>query len=389
MREKVIGIYKITNKINGNCYIGQSVDIKTRWRKHKEYSLNKTSKAYEYPLMRAFRKHGVENFSFDIVERLSSNKKLLELEIKWYKMLNPEYNQEFPESCKAMLKKPIYKIDIKTFKILKKYDGIADGAKDVGVHPSGVTRAYQGARAISGGYYWCLVNDYYDGWKPKRVMSVSKTKKTIRKFNPKAQPIYRINLNTLEKVIYKNISDGTKSTNINGGSIFNACNGKCNTAGGYYWTYVDEYDKWKGKKIIPINPDDAVVYKIDIGTLKIVGEYRSIYIASKKNGINSELIRNVCSNKSSFSSGYYWCLKKDYKNWKPKRDTGSPIVFFRNGTMQKIFDSVIDAKRELKYNRKSIALSCDTGHISRKGYSFKYLEDYEKENGLESRYSDI
>ena len=26
------GIYKITNKINGHSYIGQSVDIERRWR---------------------------------------------------------------------------------------------------------------------------------------------------------------------------------------------------------------------------------------------------------------------------------------------------------------------------------------------------------------------
>ena len=30
-----IGIYKITNKINNKCYIGQSVNLESRIRSHK------------------------------------------------------------------------------------------------------------------------------------------------------------------------------------------------------------------------------------------------------------------------------------------------------------------------------------------------------------------
>ena len=34
MKEKIIGIYKITNKINGKGYIGQSNDIENREIEH-------------------------------------------------------------------------------------------------------------------------------------------------------------------------------------------------------------------------------------------------------------------------------------------------------------------------------------------------------------------
>lgn len=62
------GIYKITNLINQKCYIGQSIDILRRWRNHKTTSQNSLKEAYEYPLYRAFRKYGLENFSFEILE---------------------------------------------------------------------------------------------------------------------------------------------------------------------------------------------------------------------------------------------------------------------------------------------------------------------------------
>ena len=66
-----IGIYKIENLINHKIYIGQSVNIEKRWEKHKTVAFNKNDKSYEYPLYRAFRKYGIENFSFSIIEECS------------------------------------------------------------------------------------------------------------------------------------------------------------------------------------------------------------------------------------------------------------------------------------------------------------------------------
>lgn len=53
----MVGIYKITNKINGKVYIGQSVDIDKRKREH----LNnyKRDEIKHYILYRAINKYGV------------------------------------------------------------------------------------------------------------------------------------------------------------------------------------------------------------------------------------------------------------------------------------------------------------------------------------------
>lgn len=65
-RKRICGIYSITNNINGKCYIGQSIDVYSRWRSHKKYSQWQTEKSKA--LYRAFRKYGVENFTFRIIE---------------------------------------------------------------------------------------------------------------------------------------------------------------------------------------------------------------------------------------------------------------------------------------------------------------------------------
>ena len=67
----MIGIYKIENLINHKCYIGQAVDINRRWRKHRETYNEPKFPQYEYPLYRAMRKYGFENFSFEVLEECS------------------------------------------------------------------------------------------------------------------------------------------------------------------------------------------------------------------------------------------------------------------------------------------------------------------------------
>ena len=67
----MIGIYKITNKINGNAYIGLSVDIKRRWKTHFQRYKDSSNKEYEKVLYKAFRKYGIENFDFSVIEECS------------------------------------------------------------------------------------------------------------------------------------------------------------------------------------------------------------------------------------------------------------------------------------------------------------------------------
>lgn len=62
------GIYKITNNINGKCYIGRAKNINNRWKAHRKNAFMPSSKDYDKYLYRAFRKYGLENFTFSIEE---------------------------------------------------------------------------------------------------------------------------------------------------------------------------------------------------------------------------------------------------------------------------------------------------------------------------------
>lgn len=83
------GIYKITNTINGHCYIGSAININRRWRLHKSsLSLDKHHSVY---LQRAWNKYGADSFDFSIIEYCSPIT-LIFREQYWIDALNPEYN---------------------------------------------------------------------------------------------------------------------------------------------------------------------------------------------------------------------------------------------------------------------------------------------------------
>ena len=62
-----IGIYKITNQINSQAYIGQSIDISKRWKEHAKCGLgidaSPTNKLYK-----AMVEDGLWNFTFELLE---------------------------------------------------------------------------------------------------------------------------------------------------------------------------------------------------------------------------------------------------------------------------------------------------------------------------------
>jgi group I intron endonuclease len=70
-----VGIYKITNKINGKFYIGSSKQIERRWWEHQN-DLNK-NKHVNQKLQSAWSQHGSNEFEFTIIETVDESQLLI------------------------------------------------------------------------------------------------------------------------------------------------------------------------------------------------------------------------------------------------------------------------------------------------------------------------
>ena len=89
MAEKISGIYKITNKITNDFYIGSSNNVKRRWTEHKCQST--WNKCPNNQLYQDMRKYGLDKFVFEILEEVEESF-LKETEQQFIEKLKPSYN---------------------------------------------------------------------------------------------------------------------------------------------------------------------------------------------------------------------------------------------------------------------------------------------------------
>jgi group I intron endonuclease len=87
--QKEYKVYKITNRITNDCYIGvTSISLKERLRMHKQKS------RYNMPgkLFDAMRKYGIDNFTIELLEIFNNLSNGQDAEAKYIKKFDAKYN---------------------------------------------------------------------------------------------------------------------------------------------------------------------------------------------------------------------------------------------------------------------------------------------------------
>ncbi len=140
-----IFIYKIKNLVNNKIYIGSTTDPERRKKEHFG-SATWNVQSYNYPLQKAIRKYGKENFIFSIVEKcdIESCPERERYYIEYYNSLTNSgwgYNQTLETKC-ALRDKNIQKRNIertgkkcalvdKDNKIIQVFESYHDASRQV------------------------------------------------------------------------------------------------------------------------------------------------------------------------------------------------------------------------------------------------------------------
>ena len=116
----MIGIYKITNKVNKKSYIGQSINIQKRIHQHFWKAICTKDISYHSALHSAIRKYGANNFQTEIIQECSVEE--IDEKQKYYIKY---YNTKVERPNREQLKK---EIRVKSFTQLGKKYNVSDKA---------------------------------------------------------------------------------------------------------------------------------------------------------------------------------------------------------------------------------------------------------------------
>ena len=228
----MIGIYKITNTINGKIYIGQSINIQRRWNQEKNKAFNQNDAAYNQLLSKAFRKYGIENFTFEVIEKLSTSA-LNEREEYWinhFNSLTPNGYNAHSGGRYSYTPNPLnYSIlteeEVKDIKTTLKETSIPMSkiAEEYGVSISTIN-------AIAKGRSWKDASEKYP------IRATENFNKEIGQYTKDGKLI----------AIFSSAAEANRKTGIGASSISTICRNKGldsrKTAGGYMWRIIEELD---------------------------------------------------------------------------------------------------------------------------------------------------
>ena len=259
--EPIIGIYKFTNKINGLSYIGQSIDIEARRKRHiriiRMSVLPKQENSYFH---RALKKYGQANFIFEVIEvfskdNLKENKQILNnAEKKWVDFFNTVspngYNsksgggQDIKYSLTARQRMSQVQKIIQTQKSTRPsipvtcvetgitYSSSKEAAKVYGIrHLCTIRECCRRKQRTSGGFHWCYPKDYTPD-----LLAILKNQEAKNQEKPANSVIC---IETGE--IFRSPRQAEKAVaNGNNLHILDCCRGLRPTAGGYHWQFTEK-----------------------------------------------------------------------------------------------------------------------------------------------------
>lgn len=268
-------IYKITNKINGKMYIGQTTtSINRRFFEHKYNAKTRTDK---FPLYCAIRKYGEENFVIEKIEECD-NDRLDEREIFWIAYFDTFKNGYNSTLGGSGMKKADYNL------IRKLWDD-GYGMKAIGRKTKYAQQTIRRA-----------LEDYepYINGKEKRYNELKDNRswswKSVNQYSADGQYI----------ATYLSITDAQNATNTYKSTIMRVCQGKSQYANGYQWRYIDDCDD-VGKVFIK---EGRQIYQYD-SDRNLLAIYDGIMDAHKKTQYNRGSIARVCKSGTLYK-GCYW-----------------------------------------------------------------------------------
>ena len=219
------GIYKFENNINHMIYIGQTIDLESRYKKHLQ---NISDLQHQEDFYCALREFGIENFSYEILEKFEIfNQDVLDALEKYYidevyHSLTPNgYNMVPGGSNGAGLSKSkkVYQYDLQG-RFLREFSSAHQAGYETKISYSNICACCRKERPQAGPYQWRYNKEEVSSIKAKNysgVLQYTKDGIFIKE--------------------YPTMEDAAKAVGCSKALICRVCKGQGKTGKGFIWRY--------------------------------------------------------------------------------------------------------------------------------------------------------
>lgn len=249
-------IYCFTNLVNGKKYIGSTVnEPNKRYNQHVYISNHPDNSKYNYPLYCAFRKYGIENFSYEVLKELSCDEiELRQIEQKYILDLNTiapnGYNQTI--NTEHPINDPVTYAKIRNTKrensqciaelddnnnIIKTWRSIVDCSEDTGLNEKKIASCCRGERLTTGQRRFCWITD-------ENELDIKEYKRDPYKGDPgttqiqsSSKKVSKLDDNDNIIATYATMALAARENNCDASGISKVCRGIRKKCGGFKWRY--------------------------------------------------------------------------------------------------------------------------------------------------------
>ena len=283
-------IYKVTNKINGKIYIGQTNNFEKRKREHL---LDKRTNHQAFK--RALNKYGFDGFDWEIIDKCETKEEINKKE-KYY--IN-YYNSKVPngynianggEGGSNWNLQPIVMLNLNG-EFIKKYDYITQCENETGLNHSTISACCKGKHLRYKDYIFMYEKDYLKNGPRKYIKLEKCRKKKINKYD----------LNGNYICSYNSVTEASIDNDIERTNISSCLIKKIKSSGGFIWTYENEEA-----------PSKKVIRRIEIEQYDIDGNLLNKFDSCKEAERTLNLRHNAYKviwknlDKNRVAYGYKW-----------------------------------------------------------------------------------
>ena len=225
----MVGIYIITCKTNGKSYIGQSINLETRWQTHKCKLRN--GEHINKHLQYAWNKYGENNFTFEVLLECEENKLDEYEEYYIFELMTYDrrigYNIAKGGRFGKDTSTPIVQMD-EYGNVIAEYKSISEAGRITGANKTNISLCCSGKQITTKGYRWAKKDDYIN----------NNIKEVVRgKIGRKGKPIIQLDLEGNFIAEYPSITEAEKAIKKTRSTIGKCLKGIIKKSHGYKWEY--------------------------------------------------------------------------------------------------------------------------------------------------------